>query len=171
MTDPADAAGSPARAQARLDRLLRQAGAQRLVRTACAGYLALLTALTLWPALSVPGPEGVRSDLIVHFLGFGLLAIALTLSGWFGRPLGSGNLAWSFVAATAYAAIDEAAQGIPAINRSSRLDDFAANLIGIAAASGMLALIANRRPIAGVAGWLVVAALVTAATLHPALAA
>ncbi len=127
---------------ARLWTLLRALISARLLwRIAFIIYAFVLLGLTLWPNLNVPGPVP-RTDLYAHFAAFGLFTVLLTLTRWLG-PIGSLEaLLLTFIFASGFAVIDEAAQSHPYFRRQSVPDDLAANMGGIAL--GLIATVALR---------------------------
>jgi VanZ family protein len=94
-------------------------------------YFAVLTVALLWPALQIP--EVVpRPDLIVHGVAFGLFSLLLSL--W--NPLGLRS-PWpvavlGLAAGAAYGGITEALQMIPILKRTCALDDWLADVFGVA---------------------------------------
>lgn len=93
-------------------------------------YICVLATATHWPQLKIDGPVP-RSDLYIHILAFGTLGGLVTLSAFFGPPPSRRNAVCSWLAAMAYAAIDETTQAIPGLGRTAALDDFLANTVGI----------------------------------------
>ncbi|MCA9292494.1 MAG: murein biosynthesis integral membrane protein MurJ [Phycisphaerales bacterium] len=105
-------------------------GARRLWRVCFVLYTILVLCLTLWPNLQVPGP--VRTDLVAHFTAFGTFTIVLGLTRWFG-PIGSLEaLLLTFICASGFSIVDEAAQSHPYFRRTCVPDDLIANLGGVA---------------------------------------
>ncbi|HBS29890.1 MAG TPA: hypothetical protein DEB06_10690 [Phycisphaerales bacterium] len=107
---------------------------RRGARIAFAFFALLLVTATHWPRLTVPGP-GPRPDLMIHFVAFGVWTGLLIASGFFGAALSGRNVLVSAGVALAYAALDEATQGLPALGRTAALDDWLANAAGIVAAT------------------------------------
>lgn len=126
---------------ARIRSLLRATiGAHRFWRIVFVFYTLLVLGATLWPNMQVPGP--VRSDLAAHLVALGIFTIVLGLTRWFG-PIGSLEaLLLTFICASGFSIMDEAAQSHPYFRRTSVPDDLAANLLGVAL--GLLATIALR---------------------------
>lgn len=103
-------------------------------------YAATLFTLTHFPKLAPPPITIPRPDLLIHFGCFGLWYVLLYLSGYFrGRCTPGIGLFRVWVIAATYAAVDEALQLIPFIQRHAAWDDYAANLGGITL--GMLAVL------------------------------
>lgn len=99
---------------------------------------------THWPQLRIEGPIP-RPDLYIHFVVFGLWALALNISGLLGEP---GNLRTSvlcFAVGLLYAAFDELTQMIPGLGRFAGLDDYLANAFGLAIGCA-LALLVRTKP-------------------------
>lgn len=114
--------------------------------------LALAMAATHWPRLAIGG-EGEPVDKLVHAGGFGGLG-ALLLLAYPRLPAMLG-----VAAMLALAAIDELTQSIPGLGRSTDLEDWLADAVGIVVAAcfvhasrplgaGAAALIERRRAIA-----------------------
>lgn len=99
------------------------------VRCTLGPYALVVAVFTLWPALKVPMPVP-RSDLIIHLLCFGLLGLLAIAAGLFGPVFSRRNLLLACLAATTFAAVDEALQAIPFLNRTCAWDDMAANAMG-----------------------------------------
>ena len=102
----------------------------RLVRWLLIADVAVVLLLTLWPNLEVPIPIN-RPDLIAHLAVFGSLSFVATLAGLFGPPFSMRNLILTSMAVVAFSGVDESLQAIPFIRRTSALDDFAANVLGV----------------------------------------
>ncbi|MEM1167048.1 MAG: murein biosynthesis integral membrane protein MurJ [Planctomycetota bacterium] len=110
-----------------------------LARWAFAAYAILLFTLTHWPALRIDRAPIDRPDLWIHSAAFGLWAFLLGASGWLARGRLRTPIAHPLAVlgvGVLYAAIDEALQAIPALNRFAAFDDFAANAAGIGVGVG-----------------------------------
>ena len=83
--------------------------------------LLMLTAVMLWP-LDQPPPAPAGSDKIVHFIAFAALAFPLARTGRFG-------LLPVFIGASAFGGAIELIQ--PTFNRSSDVNDWAADIMGV----------------------------------------
>ena len=82
----------------------------------------VLTVAMLWPIKTPPsGPEGI--DKLVHLIAFAALAFPLARTGRFGLTSVS-------IGASAFGAIIELIQ--PSFNRSAELNDWVADVIGVA---------------------------------------
>lgn len=103
-------------------------------------YAAILFLGTHWPQLRIEGPIP-RPDLLVHFLAFGLWALALGMTGLLGEPSTISNAVRCFLVGVLYAAFDESTQMIPALGRFAGLDDYAFNVIGLALGCSLSLLI------------------------------
>jgi VanZ family protein len=102
-------------------------------------YMALIFYLSSQPAAAV----GV-SDKLLHFLGYGVLALAL-LYGLAPLLPGRGAWSWSFVIAALYGASDEWHQSfVP--GRSPEVADALANTAGAAAALLLFAALLHLWP-------------------------
>jgi VanZ family protein len=111
----------------------------RLRRLAFWSYVPLLFTATHWPKLRVPLP-GNRPDLLIHFLCFGLWAALLIGTAYFGPLLSWRNVGSAFLMSGTYAAFDEGLQAFPFVQRTCALDDWSANMVGIAIACGAAAV-------------------------------
>lgn len=100
-------------------------------RTAFFVYAAVIATLTHWPGLRIEGPVP-RPDLFVHAGVFGLWTLAAIAAEWFGPWREPRAIAASMILAAGYAAADEWTQQF--VGRVTTLDDFAANLLGVALA-------------------------------------
>ena len=85
-----------------------------------------LTIAMLWP-LEAPPPAPEGSDKLVHFVAFATLAFPLALSGRIG-------LLPVFVGASAYGGAIELIQ--PSFNRSADVNDWVADVVGVALGIG-----------------------------------
>ncbi len=99
--------------------------------------LALLIA-THWPGLAIDGPID-RTDIVIHIAAFCLWTLLLRLA------IGPHPRALLFAAAVAlpWAALDEWSQRF--VDRTSTLDDFLANAVGVLLACVLSVLFARRR--------------------------
>jgi VanZ family protein len=85
-----------------------------------------LTVAMLWPMdQPPPAPEG--SDKLVHFIAFAALAFPLARTGRFG-------LLPVFIGASAFGGIIELIQ--PSFNRSADINDWIADVVGVALGIG-----------------------------------
>ncbi|MCX5640102.1 MAG: VanZ family protein [Planctomycetota bacterium] len=107
---------------------------------------------TLWPRLAIGSGES-PIDKFLHAAAFGALTGLFLNTRWLR------SLWWSLVAMAALGAVDETLQMIPQLGRSADLDDWVADVIGIAIAAafwmasrpvgiGAARLIGQRRSIA-----------------------
>ena len=85
-----------------------------------------LTVAMLWP-LEAPPPAPEGSDKLVHFVAFATLAFPLALSGRIG-------LLPVFIGASAYGGAIELIQ--PSFNRSADINDWIADVVGVALGIG-----------------------------------
>lgn len=104
-------------------------------------YVGLAFMLTHYPQLAIPVPG--RPDLVAHMGMFGLWTILLTCCGAFGAPLSEINIWRSGGVALVYSALDEWTQAFPPIRRVAALDDFAANALGVMAATAGLMVVSS----------------------------
>lgn len=87
-----------------------------------------------------------RPDLIVHACAFGGWFVLLLCAEYFGHWRARRSVALCAATAAAFAAINESTQALPVFGRTSALDDFLANLSGIALATVGAALAARLFP-------------------------
>ena len=81
----------------------------------------ILTVAMLWP-LEAPPPAPEGSDKLVHFIAFAALAFPLARTGRFGLlPL--------FIGASAFGGAIELIQ--PSFNRSTDVNDWVADIVGV----------------------------------------
>ena len=85
-----------------------------------------LTVAMLWP-LEAPPPAPEGSDKLVHFVAFAALAFPLARTGRFG-------LLPVFIGASAFGGIIELVQ--PSFNRSADINDWVADVVGVALGIG-----------------------------------
>ena len=85
-----------------------------------------LTVAMLWP-LEAPPPAPEGSDKLVHFVAFATLAFPLALSGRI-------RLLPVFIGASAYGGAIELIQ--PSFNRSADINDWIADVVGVALGIG-----------------------------------
>jgi hypothetical protein len=111
-------------------------------RRAFWAYAAFVFIGTHYPKLVVPGAG--RPDILVHIAVFALWTALIIACGFFGPPLSARNLIVSAVIAAIYSGVDELLQAIPFIRRVPAWDDWGANLIGVASATGVAALLSFR---------------------------
>ena len=86
----------------------------------------ILTVAMLWP-LEAPPPAPEGSDKLVHFVAFAALAFPLARTGRFG-------LLPVFIGASAFGGIIELIQ--PSFNRSADINDWVADVVGMALGIG-----------------------------------
>jgi VanZ family protein len=106
-------------------------------------YAAALLVLTHWPNMRIESNVVDRLDLIVHLGAFGLWAFLLAWSGHLGRPDRTPTAARVFGVGLVFAAIDEATQAIPIVQRTAGFDDYLANAAGLVCGC-IAAMIAGR---------------------------
>lgn len=96
---------------------------------------ALLTVVMLWPLnQSPPAPEG--SDKVVHLIAFAALIFPLAQSKRFGHVI-------IFIGASVYGGVIELIQ--PSFNRSMDINDWIADMVGVAIGIGCGLLYSNSR--------------------------
>jgi VanZ family protein len=98
-------------------------------------FAAILTIGLLWPNAQLP-PVINRPDLIVHGVSYGLFTTLLFASRLCQRPPTTHqrtwrSLLWTAATALIYSTATESLQAIPFLNRTSALDDWLANLLGV----------------------------------------
>ena len=96
---------------------------ERIWRVLFILYALAMTTGTHWPALAIgtsPGP-----DKLIHVIAFGMLGFLLLQTGWFRR------LGVATAVLFAWAALDEASQGIPIFRRDPSWHDLLANFTGV----------------------------------------
>ncbi|TVQ75347.1 MAG: hypothetical protein EA380_11120 [Phycisphaeraceae bacterium] len=101
-------------------------------RVVFVAYTILLLLGTLWPNLQIDVGDVPRPDLYMHLLAFGGFTALMLVCQWFGPLLSARNIAWAGVVSTGFALANESAQALPFIHRHARLDDAAANILGVA---------------------------------------
>ncbi|MEM7627941.1 MAG: VanZ family protein [Planctomycetota bacterium] len=111
----------------------RQHRLRTAARVAFCTYAPLLFIATHWPGLRVEGPVP-RSDLLAHLGAFGLWGLVFIACAWFGPALSARNIDRAGLIGLIYAAIDEALQGVPGLNRFVSVQDWLANALGIVCA-------------------------------------
>lgn len=117
------------------------AGLHRPARWIFPFYAALVFYLTHRPNTQLP--IGGRFDLLVHMVVFGGWTVLITACGFFGPWYSHRNLALSAFVSACYAAFDEALQLYPPLKRVAALDDWGANMLGVAAAALLMLTIAE----------------------------
>jgi hypothetical protein len=110
--------------------------ARRRVRTVFVIVAILSFVATHWPRLAL-GTGGAPIDKLAHALNFAVLTALLWHAGWLRR------VPAALAAMVAWCSLDELSQGIPGLGRTVDLDDWLANVAGIAVA---LAFVAALRP-------------------------
>ena len=99
--------------------------------SAFAVYVIALVVGTHWPSLDLgEAPEG--SDKWLHLVAYAGWAVLGAASGLFGAWWGWPTLARVVAAGAIFAAVDEATQGLPGINRHPGLGDWIADVLGLA---------------------------------------
>lgn len=111
-------------------------------RRAFWAYAGFVFIATHYPKLQVPGPG--RPDILVHIGVFALWTALIIGCSFFGPALSAKNLVVSAIMAAVYSGVDELLQAIPFIRRVPAWDDWGANLIGVASATGVAALLSIR---------------------------
>ena len=113
-------------------------------RVAFVAYALVLFIATHKPGVDVNVVPGLRLDLFVHAVAFGLWTMLLGLTGWLGdvRTL-HGTLAVLGVG-VAYAVVDEASQAVPIFDRVFDVKDMLANAGGAALAVAVLGFVLRR---------------------------
>lgn len=114
--------------------------ARRMLGVATLLALAGLAALTHWPGFEVGTPSNPGPDKTAHMVAFGIVTAGAWFSGWF-RSL---VLLW--IAAAAWAALDEWSQGLAPFGRVRDAEDWVADVFGATLA---IAWIRATRPIGG----------------------
>jgi len=102
----------------------------RMRKAAFFMYAALLATATHWPDVTLPGPDALHPDKIVHILAFGLWTALLIASDLVGNWRRLRTLAWAALALVIIAIVDESTQGIPVLHRDVSKWDVVANLLG-----------------------------------------
>ncbi len=118
---------------------------RRLVfRTCFVGYWIALAVATHWPQLDLGPAPFDFFDKALHVGAYAVWTWLLLLTGWLG-PAGEGRTLWKvLLAAGFWAAVDEATQAIPGVNRSASALDWAADMAGAALAIGLYRTFAQR---------------------------
>lgn len=109
-------------------------------RVGFAVYAVVLATGTHWPALTLVPDPGFRLDLLVHLAAFAAWTFLLAGCEWFGPVVSRRNVGWCAAISAAYAALDEATQSLPGVNRTVLWSDLIANWGGVAAAVAWLAV-------------------------------
>jgi hypothetical protein len=107
--------------------------ALRRRRTVLVVVAALAFVATHWPRLELAGTGGAPLDKLAHALNFAVLTALFWQAGWVRRLpiLPAVMVAWC--------SFDELSQGIPGLGRTVDLDDWLANLAGIAVSTAFIA--------------------------------
>lgn len=95
-------------------------------------YTAALIYGTHGPRRDVDIAAIQRPDLIIHLCAFGGFFGLLLAAEYFGAWRTARGIGVCTLIAAAFAAVNEATQALPMFGRTSALDDFAANISGIA---------------------------------------
>ncbi|TVQ61351.1 MAG: murein biosynthesis integral membrane protein MurJ [Phycisphaerales bacterium] len=119
----------------RITRIARTLTAPKLRLAAFILYTVALCLGTHWPRLTIDIGDFHRPDLALHLTAFGGFTILLIASNLLGDWLRPRTVVRAFFVAAVFAAINESTQGIPALGRTVALDDYLANLLGIALAT------------------------------------
>ncbi len=121
----------------------------RARRVVFVAYAVALATGTHWPALTLGPDPGFRLDIVVHLAAFAAWTFLLAGCEWFGVIDSRRNTAWCVAAAAAYAALDEATQALPGVNRTVLWSDLIANWSGVAFAGAWLIMagsMGDRKP-------------------------
>lgn len=105
-------------------------------------YTTALTIALLWPNMTMP-PVMTRPDLLGHYVAFGLLALFMALWNPLATQRTGVNLLTTASISAAYGGATELLQSIPILKRSAGIDDWIADVLGVAC--GLLAYLAVRR--------------------------
>jgi len=105
---------------------------RRALRVLFVVYALALFIATHWPELTIEADGIDRPDLLVHVGAFGLFAFLALWAQLFGPVTGARNVWLTWLLASLWAGFDEGTQAIPIIRRQAVLDDFFANLLGVA---------------------------------------
>ena len=109
------------------------------LRVVSAVYIVVLLAGTHWPRLDLSGPTGA-SDKLLHFLGFGVLILAIRLAGW-------GVGFWVlFIWGALATVLIEFTQSLLPIGRHYSTHDIVAGMLGVVVAG---AIVSAARPMGG----------------------
>lgn len=113
--------------------------ALRNVRIAATVYLVILIVATHWPKLNV-APSGPPIDKLMHFMAFGLMAVALACAQWFTKW-------WTLLlAAAVFTLLDEISQAKLSVGRHFDTTDVVAGWMGVIVA---VALVSAFGPVGG----------------------
>jgi VanZ family protein len=107
-------------------------------------YAAALFVGTHWPRLELPPTIIERPDVLVHMSAFGLWTLLLAGSEYLGSLRSRRAILWCGLIALANAALDEALQAVPFVQRTAAWDDWLANAAGVVVATAAM-LAAPRR--------------------------
>jgi hypothetical protein len=110
---------------------LRHRRVHRPWRIAFIGAAVLLTVATHWPRLQLPA-EVPLTDKGIHLAAFATFTVLLWQTQWIHR------LWLTFLAAVAWAGLDELSQGIPGVNRYVGWDDGLANVMGVLCSASII---------------------------------
>ena len=102
-------------------------------------YACVLFGATHWPALEIQGPVP-RTDLWLHVIAFTTWT-ALFGFAEFVAPFRERTTPLLLVpCALVYAAVDEALQAVPVLNRHASFDDYTANAVGVFLGAAIVAI-------------------------------
>lgn len=111
-----------------LDRLPRWAPG-----AAFSAYALMLLTATHWPTVDL-GEAPPNTDKVLHIAAYWVWGVLALASGLFGRWSSPGAMLRVAVAGAFFAAVDEATQSIPGVNRHASLADWIADILGLATA-------------------------------------
>ncbi|MFG0275836.1 MAG: VanZ family protein [Phycisphaerales bacterium] len=102
-------------------------------RLAFGAYVLVLLTATHWPTVDL-GPAPPNTDKVLHIGAYAVWGALALASGLFGRWSAPSTLVRVGLAGTVFAAIDEATQSLPGVNRHASLSDWIADILGLALA-------------------------------------
>jgi VanZ family protein len=98
-------------------------------------YVLVLLTATHWPTVDL-GEAPPNTDKVLHIAAYGVWGVLALASGLFGHWAAPGTLLRVGLVGAAFAAVDEATQSLPGVNRHSSLTDWIADLFGLGLALG-----------------------------------
>jgi len=105
----------------------------KLWRVGFVAFAIVLFAGTHWPRLPINPESGLRVDIAAHLIAFTVWTFLFARCGFFDRRWNSPrNLGISAMGAVAYAGFDEFTQSYEIFGRVADVDDYVANLGGVA---------------------------------------